>query len=357
MIAKNRILVLMLAIAMAVGTLFLVSSCGEEPAGCQHKDADRDYLCDECGIEFLDECLEHTDLNKDGFCDYCETEVELICEHVDANSDEKCDICAEAFVCEHVDANADNKCDKCTAFVPCAEHTDANDDGKCDKCAEVLEARVDGIQATLDAYADSVPTKVITNTDIEFYDAYETLVYTLVANSELITGSKDGKLTTTRVTSIDRILDIAAGAGEIILEPFSPVKTTEEYQQGLGRRTNGGNWRSDGLNFAPTSRMITLAITADNVTNVKYTEELYNNTLTFTVPVANIDAVFGVDANGDSKIVSDTAIKVTVVNNGAVVTSVEIEYERYGDDDTYPTQVVIMKTEYSYDIQDVKLLY
>ena len=357
MIASKKIILLILAIAMAVATVCMVSSCGKKSAGCEHKDVDRNYICDDCGIEFLDNCLEHIDSDRDGFCDYCETEVEVPCIHVDADGNGKCDICAEEFTCVHADANGDGKCDECTAKLPCEEHKDADNNGKCDKCDAAMPGFVDGIKATLDAYADSVPTKVVTNTDVEFYDYYDTLVYTLVATSELKTGSKDGKLTTTRVTSIDRLLDIAAGAGDVILEPFSPVKKTEEYQQGLGRRTNGGSWRADGLNFAPTSRMITLAITEDNITNVKYTEALYNNVLTFTVPVANIDAVFGVDAKGDSKIVSDTAVKVTLVNNGAVVTSVQIEYERIGDDDTYPTQLVIMKTEYSYDIQDVNLLY
>lgn len=357
MVARNKILVLMLALAMVFSSVLALASCDEE-TGCQHTDLDKDWFCDSCGAEFTDTCLEHVDIDpRDGYCDYCETFFGLSCLHKDADGNGKCDECDERFYCDHKDADGNLKCDDCETPIPCPGHEDKNEDGICDKCQTVLEVINDGIQATLDAYANSTPTKVVTNSTVDFFDYDDTLVYTLVAKSELVTGSIDGLLTTTRVVETDRILSIAEGSNDIILEPYAPTKTTEEFQKGLGRRTNGGGWRADGLNFAPTSRNITLKISSENIVGAKYTEELYNNVITFTVPLDKVDEVFGVDSKGNSNIVTDSAVKVTIVNNGAVVTSVEIEYERISDEDTYPTQVVTMKTEYSYDIQDVKLLY
>ena len=94
----------------------------EKPECTEHKDANTDYLCDECGAELEKPCTDHVDANSDYVCDNCEAELEKPCT-------------------EHADANGDYVCDNCEAELekPCTEHVDANSDYVCDNCEAELE--------------------------------------------------------------------------------------------------------------------------------------------------------------------------------------------------------------------------
>ncbi len=346
-----------------------------DDSGCEHVDGNLDKKCDECGKNYIGACVIHFDRNKDFVCDYCDEELDKECKvHIDVNGDFKCDNCDIKVECNHADVNpADGRCDFCSAEVECKDCIDADGDAKCDVCGGIVEcevcvdsngdnkcdkceARLDadrGIEATLEAYKNSTPTKVVTNTTIDFLDldTEREATYTLTTNRVLITGSIDGKIATVMTTVIDKIRYVSDGATDVVQDFYESIVSTEEFLQGSGSRTDGKRWKADGLNFAPAARRITPNLDAEILKRVKYYEALYNNTLTFTVAAEDVDEVFG-----DEKIVTDSDVRVTIVNNGAAVTSITIEYSRESDD-LYPAQRIVMTTEYSYDIQKVELLY
>lgn len=101
---KKKILTLILpAVAM------ITAACGETKP-CDHKDDNKDHLCDLCG--------------------------EKISDHIDENpKDHKCDICEQSMG-EHADKNNDHNCDYCGEKM--SEHTAPNAEGKCDICGEVI---------------------------------------------------------------------------------------------------------------------------------------------------------------------------------------------------------------------------
>lgn len=120
---KKKILSLILpAVAM------ITAACGETKP-CEHKDDNKDHLCDLCGEKISD----HTDENpKDHKCDICE---QSMGEHADKNNDHNCDYCG-AKMSEHADNNHDHKCDVCDEKM--SEHTAPNAEGKCDICGEKI---------------------------------------------------------------------------------------------------------------------------------------------------------------------------------------------------------------------------
>ena len=74
----------------------------------------------------------------------------------------------------------------------------------------------------------------------------------------------------------------------------------------------------------------------------------------FTVPEANIEAVFGFD----SELEGD--VKVSITNDGAVITGIVLEYTVVGESDdedvVYPDSVVTISTSYTYDLELVSLI-
>ncbi len=206
------------------------------------------------------------------------------------------------------------------------------------------------IEATLAYYAASAPTKVVTKTSRDF-DGY----YELKGEYVLVTGRIDGKIATVRTYTQDTLRTIEDGSSADIREVIEQITGSEEYFEDKGTRTNGGSWREDGLNFAPSAGSLGIAITATNITDITYVEAKYNNVLSFTVPEDNVDAVFGVDEDENSYFDHESDIKVTVTNNGAVITSIVIEYEIEADDE-YPGQKVSIITDYSYELEAVTLV-
>ena len=207
------------------------------------------------------------------------------------------------------------------------------------------------IEATLACYAASAPTKVVTKSVRDFgADAYK-----LNADYVLVTGRIDGKIATVRTYSEDRLLSVEDGSGSVILNPIQTFPGSDEYLEGKGRRVDGGAWIEDGLNFAPTAGSLTINITKDNVTDITYSEAKFNNVLSFTIAYDKVDEVFGTDADENSYFDNDSDVKVTITNDGAVITRVVIEYS-IEEDDEYPAQSVVIDTTYSYDLEAVTLV-
>ncbi|MBO5879078.1 MAG: hypothetical protein J6Q68_00800 [Clostridia bacterium] len=257
--------------------------------------------------------------------------------------------------CEkHVDANEDGKCDVCETEYVCPGHVDADEDEVCDECGApyvyVPEANtVEAALATLiSCYANSAPTKVVTNTlRVIGTDAYD-----LEGTYTLVTGTFAGKVATVYHAQYEELRTVEEGADEILSE-IKTVEYKKEFLEGKGVRENGGSWKNSGANFAPAAGSIALNISLDDITNVEFTNEKYNNTVTFSVPKAKIKTVFGV-TDGLVNLDADSAVQVTITNNGATVTSVTLSYsiKKSGD---VPAQTVTISTVYSYEIQTLTI--
>ena len=86
----------------------------------------------------------------------------------------------------------------------------------------------------------------------------------------------------------------------------------------------------------------------DSVTDVKYKD----NVLTFTVPAANAGTVLG--QNYATDIASD--VQVTIVNDGAVVTSIELHYSLKGNEAAHLVESeMVIKVVYSYDLEKITI--
>ncbi len=374
--------------------------CGAIYVCPDHADEDEDGACDTCAAEY--ECDGHADANKDGACDKCRAP--YTCPgHKDVNGVGKCDICNAKFVCNHVDVDGNLKCDECLAVFTCVSHKDFDADGFCDFCLGALEcgpdshrdvdgnslcdicgsayscfgyidadgdsecdecgaiktlhgkpAKSDSVAAFMYAYANSAPTKVVTETvrTVGRGSNY----YTLTATASLYAGTIAGKAAAIYEESSQKLRDVEAGAGETEESVFETVELKKEFIQGKGLREtkNGkaGNWSSRGANFAPTKGSIALSITEEKIKDVKFTITETKHVMEFKVAKANISSVFGenkiVDSTNAVSGVSDVSVVLT--SNGTTITSVVITYS-VSSSGNVPYQSVVISASYDYSVQ------
>ena len=380
----KKILALILAVALTASSLLVLASCGT----CDHADSDGDGKCDECDAAF---CESHKDTNHDNVCDTPGCDKFVKCQpHVDADYDNVCDgaLCDAYVPCTtHRDADGDNVCDRplCTHTTECKNHVDEDEnkicdnegcgfslavcdnhvdedgDGVCD--TEGCETKVsDGLLATLAAYANSLPTRIHTTSKWDFYEGKEA-AYTLNGDYEIVTGKVNGLNATVEKVNYERLNKITDV--ETVQSVIEFVTTTDEYLQGYGRRQNaaqGNDWVSNGRNFAPRLGSIAINLEDVDLIDAKYVEGEFKNVFSFYINVDKIKTVFGsnIDITTNYKpskgeYPKDSRVKVTITNDGAVVTGikVEINIKAYDND---PAQKIVITTEYSYDVQVVNLI-
>ncbi len=216
-----------------------------------------------------------------------------------------------------------------------------------------------GAQKTALYYKNSLPTKVATTSTQTLVDKAGTTVATLYGTYELKTGAVAGKMATVQKYEQDYMRTVAEGANAAIVGPIATDSGSLEYLEGYGRRINGGFWDANGLNFGPTAGSIAINLEDSLLKDVKYTEgDNGTNTLTFTVPNANIASVFGAKEDDDTQsiLTASSDVEVTITNDGALINSITISYSieatRY-----YPERRVVMTTEYEYGVQRIDLTY
>lgn len=235
----------------------------------------------------------------------------------------------------------------------CEAHVDTDDDHKCDECGADYIAPVDGVTKTLECYANSLPSKVVSTSKQEFYeigeDGEKFVAYDLDSETVLVTGKVNGLNATVETTT--REILRAVGEVEDILGAITTTVATDEYLEGSGRRTNGTSWNSRGQDFAPTLGSIGINITKENALNATYTESPYNNVLSFTISKDAIKEVFGAKID----ITTDTNLSVTITNDGAVVTGLTIQYGIKASGN-YPERIVKIAVTYDYNVQKVTLV-
>ena len=192
-------------------------------------------------------------------------------------------------------------------------------------------------------YSNSAPTMVVATTKQTFKS------YELNAKYEVKNGLVDGKNASVYVVTKDELESIENAGGSDIVRPMikTTTKTTEAIE-GIGTRTNGGEWNASGTTTVIGRGAMALNLVSRALSDVAYE----NNVLTFVIPNANIETVLG---EGYNKGIEGD-IKVTIVNDGAVITSIELVYTIAGDSAAHleASQMVVF-VEYHYDIQQITI--
>ena len=344
-----------------------------------HADANKDGRCDICAAPYV--CYEHRDVAGDGQCDICLAT--FVCYHVDRNdnalcdecganfkctnhrdidpNDGYCDFCEAAYVCEsHKDANGDAVCDLCAAAYSCPGHRDADTNEICDECGASMSSQGGAVNpksvaAFVRAYSNSLPTRIDTSTVRTVGLGKDS--YTLSSESTLVTGSIAGKNATIYSESYQELRDVASGSGDTEEKVFKTVTLKKEFLQGRGTRDTvdgvRSSWNSRGTNFAPTKGSIALNINENNITVSAYEISENSHVMRFTVDKDKIQEVFGM--NGVLPNVDATnLVNVTLVSNGATISSVVISYTVSSSKDM-PAQSVVIEAEYKYSIQNITI--
>jgi hypothetical protein len=188
----------------------------------------------------------------------------------------------------------------------------------------------------------SSPTKVVATTEQSFGS------YELNCSYELVTGYVDNSLASVYTVTTEELRTVEEGGNTDEVKDMikSTTKKTEAIE-GFGARTNGGDWDPEGSVWAIGRGRMALNLDATAITAMTYE----NNVLTFTVPADKAAIVLGADYA--KNISSD--VQVTIVNDGAVVTSVELHYNLAGDGANLAESEMTVKVTYTYDLERITI--
>jgi hypothetical protein len=189
-------------------------------------------------------------------------------------------------------------------------------------------------------YSVSVPTKSVSVVKYEFAS------YTLTDKTTVVSGKVDGTLTAAVMTEeTQRLQTVEDGSGIEIIDFIKTEVKVTEYLEGKGTRVNRkGRWDAEGQNFAFVAGSIAIAITNDNVNDVKKV----GNTYTFVVTAANTAAVFGEAI--------PSSVEVTVTHDGASVVGLKLSYVVAANaESSTPETTVTVDIVYSYDIEKINI--
>ena len=202
-------------------------------------------------------------------------------------------------------------------------------------------ASADAVSSVSKMYRNSAPTKTVVKSEQKFGDLTLKGTQTLVKGEILDEGGEWKEAAVYEWKEQQRAK---------IEEEKGPVKWVSgslEFVDGRGVRTNKGSWQA-GADFTPSIGQMALNLDASAMTDVTYNEGA--KTLTFTVKAANLTKVFGADT------VLTEDVLVTIVNDGAVVTDVILNYSEAGTEELPNGKQITIHTVYSYDNETVTLL-
>ena len=191
-------------------------------------------------------------------------------------------------------------------------------------------------------YSMSAPTKVVATTNQKFSS------YELNCSYEIVTGYVDNSRASVYTVTTEELRTVEEGGKtEEVKDMIKSTTKKTEAIEGFGSRTNGGEWNPEGDVWTIGRGRMAINLEESALTNVVYE----NNTLTFVVPEANVATVFGADYAAN--IASD--VEVTIVNDGAVVTSVDLHYYLAGDGANLPETEMTVKLVYTYDLERITI--
>jgi hypothetical protein len=196
---------------------------------------------------------------------------------------------------------------------------------------------------TMNKYYVSEPTKIVATTK-QTIGALE-----LNCSYELITGFVDNVPASVYTVVTEEIRSVEDGGNneEVKDMIISTTKKTEAVE-GIGSRTNGGEWNPLGTVWVIGRGRMALEVREGNVTNATYE----NNVFTCTVPADKVAAVLGEEYAAD--VAGEVELKI--VDDGAVVTSVELHYFLKGDESiNLPQSEMNVKVVYTYDLERITI--
>ena len=191
-------------------------------------------------------------------------------------------------------------------------------------------------------YNMSSPTKVVATTEQNFGS------YELNCSYELVTGYVDNNLASVYTITTEELRTVEEGGNtEEVKDMIKSTTKKTEAIEGFGARTNGGDWDPAGAVWSIGRGRMAINLDATAITNMTYE----NNVLSFTVPADKAAVVFGADY---AKNIS-SEVQVTIVNDGAVVTSVELHYYLAGDGANLAESEMTVKVIYTYDLERITI--
>ena len=190
-------------------------------------------------------------------------------------------------------------------------------------------------------YTAIMPTKIVTQTTQDIGS------YVLTGEYVLTTGTIDGFAVSTLYYSYQQLRSVEDGAGTTEELPWEEITVTREYHEDKGLRENGGKWQKDGNDFAPTTDDIALKLNAKYLQDVK--EDESTKTISFVVPKDNTKEVFGED------MAPEADVTVVITHDGAAIMSVTLSYTVPGEKKDHPDMVITIKSDYSYEPQEITL--
>ena len=192
-------------------------------------------------------------------------------------------------------------------------------------------------------YKASAPTKVYATTTQKIGSLELNCSY------EIITGYVDNKPASVYTVHTEEIRSVEEGGNNDEVKPL--IKTTDkktEAIEGFGSRTNGGDWNPQGTIWTIGRGSMAINLDEDYLEDISYED----NVLTFTIPKDNAGDVLGDEFSGD--ISSD--IQVTIIDDGAVITSIELHYYLAANDGANLVESeMTVKVVYTYDLERITI--
>ena len=192
-------------------------------------------------------------------------------------------------------------------------------------------------------YSVSEPTKVVATT-VQNIDGFK-----LNSSYELVTGYVDNMAASVYTVSTEEIRSIEEGGQNEEVKDLIKASTRKiEAIEGKGSRTNGGSWDAEGTVWTIGRGRMALNLDSSAVENITYE----NHVLKFVVPKENAATVLGETYAADI----DSDVEITIVDDGAVVTSVELHYYLAAKPEAnLAASEMTVKVIYTYDIERITI--
>lgn len=162
---------------------------------------------------------------------------------------------------------------------------------------------------------------------------------------ELVRGTVNGKEAGIYTAEYDELTSVEEGGATEVVLPDIVTRTEKlEYLEGKGVRENGGKWDAQAENFISEVGPMSLKLNSDLVKNFTYE----GHTLRCAVAAKNTAEVLGLEEN------LDVDVTITVVDDGASVTDINISYTIPADAEAQvPETTVTIVAKYTYDLEKI----
>lgn len=194
-------------------------------------------------------------------------------------------------------------------------------------------------------YRVSQPTKVVATTKhVIIPDLLE-----LDGRYEIVTGYVDGSLASVYKIETEELRSVEEGGqNEEVKDLVKSTSKVIEAIEGKGSRVNGGDWNEEGTVWTIGRGRMALKLNDSLVKS--YTYE--NHTLSVIVAKENAAAVLGEEYAQ----YIDSDVSIVIVDDGAVVTSVELRYSVAANEEAnLGITEMFVRVDYTYDIEKINI--